>query len=157
MKRRLRFTFCFVALAAILPGADSTALRLRHVPSGAVVQPAPRAQSARRRPNIVLIFPDNLGWGEVGVYCSVRGVPTPRIDRLAAEGLRLTNFNVEYSCVVSRAALLTGRYAVRTGAAQRSGITLWELTLAEALKPLGYSSALYGKWHLGGEQNWHGK
>src|SRR5262247_335287 len=158
MKRRLRVIFCLVSLAAILHGADSTAIRLRPAPSGAVVQAALRAQSAKlRRPNIVLIFADNLGWGEVGVYCSVRGVPTPRIDRLAAEGLRLTNFNVEYSCVVSRAALLTGRYAVRTGAAQRSGITLWELTLAEALKPLGYSSALYGKWHLGGEQNWHGK
>jgi arylsulfatase len=110
-----------------------------------------------RRPNIVVMLADNLGWGEIGVYGSVRGVPTPRIDRFAAEGLRLTNFNVEYSCVVSRAALLTGRYAVRTGAVQRSGITLWELTLAEALKPLGYSSALYGKWHLGGEKDWLGK
>jgi arylsulfatase len=115
------------------------------------------AANPRPRPNIVVILTDNLGWGEIGAYGGVRGVPTPRIDRLAAEGLRLTNFNVEYSCVVSRAALLTGRYAVRTGAAQRSGITLWELTLPEALKPLGYSTALYGKWHLGGEKNWHGK
>ncbi len=119
MKRRLRVTFCLVALAAILHGADSTALRLRPAPPGAVVQAAARAQSAkRRRPNIVLIFADNLGWGEVGVYGSVRGAPTPRIDRLAAEGIRFTNFNVEFSCTVSRAALLTGRYAVRTGAVQ---------------------------------------
>jgi arylsulfatase A-like enzyme len=110
------------------------------------------AQS-QRRPNIVLIFPDNLGWGEVGVYGSVRGAPTPRIDRLAAEGMRLNNFNVEYSCVVSRAALLTGRYSVRSGATQPGGITLWEQTLAEALKPLGYATALFGKWHLGGN-NW---
>src|SRR5215475_485093 len=99
MKRRLLFTFCLVALAAILHGADSTALRLRPVPSGAVVQAAARAQAAlRRRPNIVLIFPDNLGWGEVGVYGSVRGQLTPRIDKLAAEGIRLNNFNVEFSC-----------------------------------------------------------
>src|SRR6266545_2321092 len=78
MKRRLRVTFCLVALAAILHGADSTALRLRPAPPGAVVQAAARAQSAkRRRPNIVLIFADNLGWGEVGVYGSVRGAPTP--------------------------------------------------------------------------------
>jgi len=84
---------------------------------------AQSAQTQQRRPNIVLIFPDNLGWGEVGAYGSVRGVPTPRIDRLAAEGIRLTNFNVEFSCTVSRAALLTGRYAVRTGAVQNSGIT----------------------------------
>ena len=103
------------------------------------------------RPNIVLMFPDNLGWGEVGVYGSVRGVPTPRIDRMAAEGLRLNNFNVEFSCVVSRAALMTGRYAVRTGAAQPTGITLWEVTIPEALKPLGYATALFGKWHLGGD------
>ena len=119
----------------------------------AVPQPA-RAQQPY--PNIVLIFPDNLGWGEVGAYGSVRGVPTPRIDQLAAEGLRLTNFNVEFSCVVSRSALLTGRYAIRAGAAQPTGITLWEITLAEALKPLGYATALYGKWHLGG-YDWLGK
>src|SRR5687767_15957639 len=90
----------------------------------------------QQRPNIVLIFPDNLGWGEVGVYGGVRGAPTPRLDRMAAEGMRLTNFNVEFSCVVSRAALLTGRYASRTGANQASGMTLWEITIAEALKPI---------------------
>ncbi len=118
--------------------------------SGPAVLFASGGQASQQRPNIVLIFPDNLGWGEVGVYGSVRGAPTPRLDRLAAEGIRLTNFNVEYSCTVSRAALLTGRYAVRTGATQGSGITLWEITIAEALKPLGYATALFGKWHLGG-------
>jgi arylsulfatase A-like enzyme len=110
-------------------------------------------QAAGARPNIVIIFPDNLGWGEVGAYGSVRGAPTPRIDKLAAEGIRLTNFNVEYSCTVSRAALLTGRYAIRSAAAQGSGITLWEETIPEALKTLGYATALYGKWHIGGT-NW---
>ncbi len=123
----------------------------------AAAQQAARAQtSQQQRPNIVLIFPDNLGWGEVGAYGSVRGVPTPRIDRLAAEGMRLNNFNVEYSCVVSRAALLTGRYAIRTGATQPTGITLWETTLAEALKSVGYATALFGKWHLGGYE-WLGR
>jgi len=107
-------------------------------------------QASQERPNIVLIFPDNLGWGEVGAYGGVRGVPTPRLDQLAAEGIRLNNFNVEYSCTVSRAALMTGRYAVRTGATQGAGITLWEVTIPEALKPLGYATALFGKWHLGG-------
>jgi arylsulfatase len=102
------------------------------------------------RPNIVLMVPDNLGWGEVGVYGGVRGPLTPRLDRLAAEGIRLDNFNVEVSCTVSRAALLTGRYAVRSGATQAAGITLWEVTLAEALRTLGYATALHGKWHLGG-------
>src|SRR6185312_10905823 len=115
------------------------------VASHSAVAPGPAAS----RPNIVLIFPDNLGWGEVGAYGSVRGVPTPRLDRMAAEGMRLNNFNVEFSCTVSRAAMLTGRYAARTGAEQNGGITLWEITIPEALKPLGYSTALFGKWHLG--------
>ena len=107
------------------------------------------AQTAR--PNIVLIFPDNLGWGEVGAYGSVRGDLTPRLDKMAAEGLRLNNFNVEFSCTVSRAALMTGRYAIRSGATQPGGITLWEVTIAEALKSVGYATALFGKWHLGGD------
>jgi arylsulfatase A-like enzyme len=122
----------------------------------ASVKPVAAQGAQQPLPNIVLIFPDNLGWGEVGAYGSVRGVPTPRIDQLAAEGIRLTNFNVEFSCVVSRSALLTGRYAIRAGAAQPTGITLWETTIAEALKPLGYMTALYGKWHLGG-YDWLGK
>jgi arylsulfatase len=104
------------------------------------------------RPNILLIFPDNLGWGEVGAYGSVRGDITPRLDRLASEGIRLNNFNVEFSCTVSRAALMTGRYAIRTGATQGSGMTLWETTIAEALKAAGYATALFGKWHLGGNR-----
>jgi arylsulfatase len=107
---------------------------------------------AQARPNIVLMFPDNLGWGEVGAYGSVRGPITPRLDKLAGEGIRLTNFNVEFSCTVSRAALMTGRYAVRTGATQPGGITLWEVTIAEALKSIGYATALFGKWHLGGDR-----
>jgi arylsulfatase A-like enzyme len=125
------------------------------VPGGT---PLMAAQSTpAQRPNIVIMLTDNLGWGEIGIQGSARGVPTPRLDRLAAQGMRLTNFNVEYSCVVSRAALLTGRYAVRTGAAQRSGITLWEVTIAEALKSAGYATGHYGKWHLGGETDWRGK
>jgi arylsulfatase len=110
-------------------------------------------QTPAERPNIVLMFPDNLGWGEVGAYGAVRGVPTPNIDSIAAQGIRLDNFNVEFSCTVSRAALLTGRYAIRSGATQPTGITLWEVTLAEALRSVGYATALYGKWHLGGS-NW---
>ncbi len=114
---------------------------------------APLAAQSPSRPNIVLMFPDNLGWGEVGAYGAVRGVPTPNIDSIAAQGIRLDNFNVEFSCTVSRAALLTGRYAIRSAATQPTGITLWEITIAEALKPVGYATALFGKWHLGGA-NW---
>lgn len=111
---------------------------------------------AQERPNIVLMFPDNLGIGEVGVYGGARGVPTPNIDRIAAEGIRLTNFNVEYSCVVSRIAMLTGRYSVRTGEGYRGGMTLWEVTIAEALRSVGYATALFGKWHVGGD-DWEGR
>ncbi|MGE0441925.1 MAG: sulfatase-like hydrolase/transferase [Gemmatimonadales bacterium] len=111
------------------------------------------AQSGTERPNVVLMFPDNLGWGEVGAYGGVRGVPTPNIDSIGAQGIRLNNFNVEFSCTVSRAALLTARYAIRSGATQPTGITLWETTLAEGLKSQGYATALFGKWHLGGT-NW---
>lgn len=132
-----------LCLAAGLAAAGVALARKPKAPPA----PPPRAGP----PHIVLIFPDNVGWGEIGAYGSVRGDLTPRIDRLAAEGLRLDNFNVEPSCTVSRAALMTGRYAIRTGATQNSGITLWEVTLAEALKDAGYATALFGKWHLGGD------
>jgi hypothetical protein len=76
-----------------------------------------RSIPANKQPNIVLILMDNVGYGELGVYGGgiLRGAPTPRLDELAAEGMRLLNFNVEAPCTPSRAALLTGRYAVRTG------------------------------------------
>ena len=88
------------------------------------------------RPNIVLVFMDNFGWGELGVYGGgiLRGAATPRIDSLAEEGLRLLNFNVEAQCTPSRAAMLTGRYAIRTGNAEvplgvgEYGLTQWEYT-----------------------------
>ena len=69
------------------------------------------------KPNIVFMMADNLGYGDVGVYGGgeLRGAPTPRIDRLAAEGLRLTHFLVEPGCTPSRAATMTGRYSIRSG------------------------------------------
>ncbi|MFM1877559.1 MAG: hypothetical protein RLZZ241_425 [Bacteroidota bacterium] len=110
---------------------------------------------AQQQPNIVLIFPDNIGIGEVASYGGARGVPTPNIDSIGVNGIRLTNFNVEYTCVPSRIALLTGRYAARTGENYFDGITLWEETLAEKLKALGYATGLFGKWDVGGP-NWEG-
>ncbi len=76
-----------------------------------------RAQAAGMKPNIVVIFTDNLGYGELGVYGGgiLRGAPTPRIDTLASEGLRLLNFNVEAQCTPSRSALMTGRFSIRSG------------------------------------------
>lgn len=108
-------------------------------------------------PNIVLVLADNLGWGELGCYGGgeLRGAPTPRIDRLASEGLRLLNFNVESDCVPTRSALMTGRHPIRTGALQSvvtglpQGIVPWEITLAQLLSGRGYATAIHGKWHLG--------
>ena len=110
-----------------------------------------------KRPNIVLILADNLGWGELGCYGggALRGAPTPRIDALAAEGLRLLNFNVESDCVPTRSALMTGRHPIRTGALQSvpaglpQGLIPWEITLAQLFKQQGYATAIHGKWHLG--------
>src|SRR5215510_9771242 len=81
----------------------------------ALVQNTPPGDG--KKPNIVFILMDNLGYGEVGVYGGgiTRGAPTPRIDQLAAEGTRLTNFNVEAQCTPSRSALMTGRFSIRSG------------------------------------------
>src|SRR6266436_1482458 len=70
------------------------------------------AKAAEKDPNIVFILMDNLGYGELGVYGGgiLRGAPTPRIDKLASEGMRLLNFNVEAQCTPSRSALMTGRF-----------------------------------------------
>ena len=110
--------------------------------------------------NIVLILADNLGWGELGCYGggTIRGAPTPRIDTLAGEGIRLLNFNVESDCVPTRSALMTGRHPIRTGALQSvpaglpQGIIPWEVTIAELLSGAGYATAMYGKWHLGDKE-----
>jgi arylsulfatase len=83
----------------------------------AVVILVASAAGAQEKPNIVLVFMDNFGWGEPGFNGGgiIRGAPTPRLDTLASEGLRLTNFNVETQCTPSRSALMTGRYAIRSG------------------------------------------
>lgn len=113
--------------------------------------------SAQDQPNIVLIFLDNFGYGEPGFNGGgiIRGTETPNMDRVAEEGLRLTNFNVEVQCTPSRSALMTGRYAIRSGNATVPvgegvyGLVQWEITMAEMLAAAGYRTAMYGKWHLG--------
>ncbi|ADP14723.1 sulfatase family protein 4 [Achromobacter xylosoxidans A8] len=110
-----------------------------------------------KKPNIVLIVADNLGWGELGCYGggALRGAPTPNIDRLASEGLLLQNFNVESDCVPTRSALMSGRHPIRTGCLQSvppglpQGLARDEITLAQQLSGQGYATAHYGKWHLG--------
>lgn len=109
------------------------------------------------QPNIVFIFFDNLGYGELGCYGGgvVRGVPTPRIDAFAAQGMRLTNMNMEAQCTPSRSAVMTGRIPVRSGTTripqpdQPSGLVSWERTIAQVLGDAGYVTGHFGKWHLG--------
>lgn len=125
----------------------------------AVVAWAPQASADDRQPNIIFILMDNLGYGEPGVYGGgiTRGAPTPRVDGLASEGTRLTNFNVEAQCTPSRSAILTGRFAIRSGTHSvpigggLEGLTQWEVTIAELLSEVGYSTAHFGKWHLGSD------
>jgi arylsulfatase len=115
---------------------------------------------AADKPNIVFMLTDNLGYGELGVYGGgvLRGAPTPRIDTLASEGLRLTNFNVEAECTPSRSALMTGRFSIRSGTyavpigGGPEGLTQWEVTLAELLSAQGYATGIWGKWHLGSSE-----
>jgi arylsulfatase A len=103
----------------------------------------------------VLVYADDLGYGDIGVYGAPR-IRTPHIDRLATEGARFTSFYVAQAvCSASRAALLTGAYSNRVGIlgalfpTSTVGIADTETTLAEVLKARGYATALYGKWHLG--------
>lgn len=115
------------------------------------------AEAAARKPNIVFMLADNLGYGELGCYGGgiLRGAPTPRLDRLASEGLRLLNFNVENQCTPSRSAIMTGRFALRSGTMRVNqgnrlyGLTQWEITIARLLGQQGYATGHFGKWHLG--------
>ncbi len=117
------------------------------------------ALAVEKKPNILFILADNIGYGDIGVYGGgdLRGAPTPRIDQLAAEGLRLTQFLVEPGCTPARAALMTGRYSIRSGlsliAVEGTPISLpaREITMAEMLRDAGYATAIFGKWHLGSE------
>jgi len=115
------------------------------------------AAQAENQPNIVLVFLDNFGWGEPGFNGGgvTRGAATPRLDRLADQGLVLTNFNVEVQCTPSRSAIMTGRYAIRSGNGTVPlgggvyGLVQWEVTMAEMLADAGYATGMFGKWHLG--------
>lgn len=112
-------------------------------------------QARSRKPNFVIVLCDDLGFGDVGAFGG-SAIQTPNIDRMAHEGVRLTNYYAPANlCTPSRAGLLTGRYPVRTGLAHNvimatdtRGLPRSEVTIAQALKP-EYATAAIGKWHLG--------
>ncbi len=113
-----------------------------------------RAQETRP-PNVVIIFTDDQGYSDVGCY-GAKGFQTPNLDRMAAEGVRFTDFYVAQAvCSASRTALLTGCYPNRLGILgalnpkSLTGISDKEMTIAQVLKQRGYATAIFGKWHLG--------
>jgi arylsulfatase A-like enzyme len=135
-----------LAFAIMLPAAD-----------------APAAPVGKAQPNIVIILADDLGWGDLGCY-GHPSIRTPNLDRMAAEGMRFTDFySAAEVCTPSRAALLTGRYPIRSGMCHdqfrvlrrdsSGGLPDSEITLAQAVKAGGYATACLGKWHLGNYMN----
>ena len=125
--------------------------------------PLTSTAATAEKPNVVLMLADNVGWGDIGAFAGgeIRGMPTPRIDSIATEGLQLDQFLVEPGCTPSRAALLTGRYSTRVGlntviiGGTPNTLQASEVTLGELFKSQGYATAYAGKWHLGlEEQSW---
>jgi arylsulfatase len=110
-----------------------------------------------KRPNIIYILADDVGWGELGWQGGGkhRGTPTPELDKMAFDGMRLWSAYAEPSCTPSRIAINTGRHPVRTGLlsvlwpGQNEGLSPEEVTVAEVLSKAGYDTAMWGKWHLG--------
>src|SRR3954454_23178282 len=115
------------------------------------------AAPASGKPNIILILSDDFGYGDAGVYLGgeARGMPTPNIDRLAAEGMTFLSFYAQPSCTPGRAAVQTGRIPNRSGMTtvafqgQGGGLPAAEWTLGSMLKTAGYKTFFTGKWHLG--------
>jgi arylsulfatase A-like enzyme len=123
------------------------------------VSPTAAQGETGTKPNVVFILADNVGYGDLGCYGGgeLRGAPTPRLDQLAKEGLRLTQYLVEAACTPSRAAMMTGRYSIREGLSlviipgTENTLSARAYTMGDMFHELGYATAIYGKWHLGSE------
>jgi arylsulfatase A-like enzyme len=138
-----------------------------------VLGPGRESAAAGRPPNIVFILADDLGYTDVGCYGS-RYYETPNIDRLATQGMKLTRYHSCPNCQPTRAALMSGQYAPRTGVYTVGGIDRFEwqtrplrpvenvvrlpldkVTIAQALTAAGYATGMFGKWHLGTKDKYH--
>ncbi len=120
----------------------------------------PKSLSANKinSPNIIILFADDMGYGDM-TNTGHPTIHTPNLDRMAANGMKLTNFySGSPACTASRYALLTGKYPIRSGfdwvlyPKSKRGIHAKEMTIAEGLKSVGYATACFGKWHLGSTQ-----
>ncbi|HWM46471.1 MAG TPA: arylsulfatase [Xanthobacteraceae bacterium] len=140
-------------LAASVGG--STATFAQQPRSGSARQPAPAPQPGRR-PNILVIFGDDIGQTNISAYSfGLMGYRTPNIDRIAREGMMFTDYYAEQSCTAGRSSFITGQTTLRTGLSKVGmpaapvGLQKEDATLAELLKPLGYATGQFGKNHLG--------
>ena len=154
-----------VAASAIQPDGPFAEYRERHVEEWANQDRDIDARLAAlenrfgKKPNIIYILTDDIGWGELGWQGGGkhRGTPTPELDRMAFEGMRFWSAYAEPSCTPTRIALMTGRHPVRTGLlsvlwpGMPDGLSPDEVTIAEILSESGYHTAMWGKWHLGDE------
>jgi arylsulfatase A-like enzyme len=137
-----------LAIAAALPTASLAQQQPQQ-------QPAP-APTTERRPNILVIFGDDIGLTNVSAYSmGVMGYRTPNIDRIAKEGMLFTDYYAEQSCTAGRSSFITGQATLRTGLSKVGvpaapiGLQARDITIAEALKALGYATGQFGKNHLG--------
>ena len=124
-------------------------------PAGQQATP-PAAPAAQGRPNILVIFGDDVGWANISAYnMGMMGYRTPNIDRIAREGAMFTDHYAENSCTAGRSAFITGQSPIRTGLSKvglpgaAEGMRPEDPTIAGLLKPLGYATGQFGKNHLG--------
>jgi len=116
-----------------------------------------QAQTPGKRPNVIVIFGDDVGWGDLGAYGGgeSRGAPTPNLDRIAAEGVRFHTWYGQASCTAGRPSFMTGRIPIRSGLSQvvapgdLNHLHKETPTIAEFFKKNGYKTYMSGKWHLG--------
>ena len=134
----------------------ATALTSSSIVGKAHAQQNQPAAASRRKPNILMIMADDIGWFNVSAYnLGVMGYRTPNIDRIAKEGALFTDWYGEQSCTAGRAAFITGQSPIRTGLTKVGlpgadiGLHAEDMSVAEALKPLGYATGQFGKNHLG--------
>ena len=142
-------------MALVLSGCGGPTLPSAEPPASSEPAPSPSPSPFTGPANIVLVVADDLGFGDLSAFGSTT-IKTPNLDRLASEGMRLTQFTVPSPvCAPSRAALMTGRYPGRTGIHWNPPHHLFphERTLGDLLRDQGYATGLVGKWHLGFERD----